>query len=149
MVLGFCLRTLKEEHLLAAKVITIQTYGYAMKEKNIYLHLFVAYTVKGGGSSFAWQRRQSLRLQILRIILILEEKQVHRLLLVQGLNAHNWMHTMDLRENGTVELLSPAYMKNFYFSNSPGTMAQPPLTRFSSVGADILMPGIFILGNLW
>lgn len=144
MVLGFCLRTLKEEHLLAAKVI------WVCNERKKYISSsFCGLYSKRRGQLICMTKEAVPQLQILRIILILEEKQVHRLLLVQGLNAHNWMHTMDLRENGTVELLSPVYIKNFCFSNSPGTMAQPPLTRFSPVGRDILMPGIFILGNLW
>lgn len=98
----------------------------------------MAYTVKGGGSSLAWQRRQSLGVQILRRVPILEVKQVYRLFLMQGLNTHNWIW-------GKMELLSLVYMENFYFFNSPGTMAWPPLTGFSSVSIEILMAEIFVL----
>lgn len=44
-----------------------------------------------------------------------------------------------------MELLSLVYMENFYFFNSPGTTAQPPLTGFSSVSAEILMAETFVL----
>lgn len=97
----------------------------------------MTYTGKGGGSSLAWQRRKSLRAQILRRVLVLEVKQVCRLLM-QGLNAHNWIW-------GKIELLSLVYVENFYFLNSPGTKARPPLTGFCSVSAEILMAEIFVL----
>lgn len=113
-------------------------WGCLKKTKRIYHPIFVAYTVKGRGNSLAWQRRQNLRAQVLRRALILEVKQVYSLFLMQGLNAHNWIW-------GKMGLLSLVYMENFCFFNSPGTMAWPPLTGFSSVSAEIVMSKIFVL----